>query len=124
MRAIYMNLFVSFISRIVPNLEDDESPTSKTDSSDTSITNDANNDLKSTTHQITKLQNLKCIQTESPEDDEIGDGLRTKKTANTQTDISQQINSERIQTFTGQVERRRRKLPEIPKNKRCKLSPL
>lgn len=112
-----------FISRIVPNLEDDESPTSKSDLSDTSGTNDANDEFKSTTHQIAKLQNLKGIQTESPEDDEIGDGLRTNKTANTQTDISQQIHSERIQTFTGQVERRRRKLPEIPTNKRCKLSP-
>lgn len=121
--------------RIVPNLEDDDSPTSKSDASDENELND----LKSrqittvTSTQSPKftqnagskaLGSLKCLQS-NPEDDEIGDGLRMATTTTmplTNTtmeseDLSQQTHPQPF--TTGKVERRRRKLPEIPKNRKC-----
>lgn len=55
------------------------------------------------------------------EDDEIGDGLRTiQPTTNIHTHLSNHLERTNSLPFIpGQVERRRRKLPEIPKNKRC-----
>lgn len=111
--------------RIVPNLDDDESPTAISDSSDSK---NELSELKSSTQSPKfsqksngkAINNLKCLQS-SAEDDEIGDGLRTKTTT---TDTknennNQQTEIDRIQN--GQIERRRRKLPEIPKNKKCKF---
>lgn len=79
------------------------------------------------------LASLKCLPS-NPEDDEIGDGLRTTTAPinatieNSQDFIKAPICDDQIQPGTALysiasgkvVERRRRKLPEIPKNKRCK----
>lgn len=68
------------------------------------------------------------------EDDELGDGLRTGPSSlnhqnNTDdvltrrgTQSTQLARTNSLPWITGQVERRRRKLPEIPKNKKCKKS--
>lgn len=125
----------------MPSIEDDDSPTSKSDTSDGNETTD----LKSVNVTIQSpkfiqnagskaLGSLKCLQMNA-EDDEIGDGLRTTTTSTTTSeiatssatdtiDISQTNLSDRIhqqQPFAAKVERRRRKLPEIPKNKKCKF---
>lgn len=105
---------------IVPNLEEDiVSPTNaKSDLYDTHDSTDVK-----THHHSQKpaaaavLNSLKCAQQNS-EDDEIGDGLRMqpiKPEANANGTVhgQQQTSLDR-----PQPERRRRKLPEIPKNKR------
>lgn len=71
------------------------------------------------------------------EDDELGDGLRTgpsslNQKSQQQTDSgasslvtqssTQLARTSSLPWIPGQVERRRRKLPEIPKNKKCELS--
>lgn len=143
-----MYSFVFFFAsyRIVPNLDDDESPTSKSDESN----DDEVIDLKSVqlgttvvptsssiiTAQSSKLiQNavsktlasLKCSLQGNTEDDEIGDGLRTTAAMIASatpeiSEFSQQNYGTHQQTLLpfGKVERRRRKLPEIPKNRKCK----
>lgn len=75
------------------------------------------------------------------EDDELGDGLRTGPSSlnnknqqqadsgsthhSTPTSQSTQLARTSSLTWTpGQAERRRRKLPEIPKNKKCKMTKL
>lgn len=120
-------------SRIVPNIDEDESPVSKSDES--SCCGELN-DIKSLQSiqspkkftqnaNIKALDSLKCLQS-NPEDDEIGDGLRTTSTVQSLSDtidFSQQNSADRTQQtpFTAaKVERRRRKLPEIPKNRKCK----
>lgn len=70
---------------------------------------------------------LKGLQS-NPEDDEIGDGLRTTQTVSISTadtnDFSHPNTVDQAQQQppfpTEKPERRRRKLPEIPKNKKCK----
>lgn len=67
------------------------------------------------------LQNVQSTNINSAEDDAIGDGLlagigvieAAKTDSPTRSDRTDSL------TFPGQVERRRRKLPEIPKTKRC-----
>lgn len=64
------------------------------------------------------------------EDDELGDGLRTgplslnnktpqKTSENGATSSTQLARTSSLTGIPGQMERRRRKLPEIPKNKKC-----
>lgn len=73
------------------------------------------------------------------EDDELGDGLRTgpssllshkglKQTDSGPSSITTQVSqssqlarTSSLPWIPGQVERRRRKLPEIPKNKKCEI---
>lgn len=130
-------MVVVLFYRIVPNLDEDDSPNSKSDASDDNEVNDMKSLQMSSATSIqsskfiqiaaTKtLASLKCIPS-NPEDDEIGDGLRTTTaladSSDTGSEISQQqIGDDQTQApfIPGKVERRRRKLPEIPKNKRCK----
>lgn len=113
-------LFCVVLNRIVPNLDED-SPSSKSESSDPE-------DGPTTITLLTQKQesqpklvnNIKAITVKcnSAEDDAIGDGLRQT----TIIPIESQSPLERTNSLpfiSGQVERRRRKLPEIPKNKRC-----
>lgn len=75
------------------------------------------------------LASLKCSLQGNTEDDEIGDGLRTTAAmiASATPEISEfsQQNGygtqQQAQTLLpfGKVERRRRKLPEIPTNRKC-----
>lgn len=141
-KALRLICFVWFLfSRIVPNLDEDVSPTSKSDTSDGNDVNYTSSIASptATTVQSPKfiqnvgskaLGSLKCLQS-NPEDDEIGDGLRTTQTVSNATaelnDFSQQNIVDRTQQQPpfpiGKPERRRRKLPEIPKNKKCKPKP-
>lgn len=77
------------------------------------------------------------------EDDELGDGLRTgpssilsiqpiaedsgpssiRNDGNLQSTSSHQLARTSSLSWIPSQERRRRKLPEIPKNKKCKISP-
>lgn len=51
------------------------------------------------------------------DDDELVDGLRNGQNVIHHSNVSlERTNSS---PFMGQIERRRRKLPEIPKNKKC-----
>lgn len=127
--------------RIVPNLDEILSPTKSDDSTDNEVI-----DLKSvqlgtsssssSSPQSSKLiQNavsktlasLKCSLQGNTEDDEIGDGLRTTAAMIASatpeiSEFSQQNYGTEQQSLLpfGKVERRRRKLPEIPKNRKCK----
>lgn len=107
------------ICSIVPNLaEDILSPTANCDSYDAPNVNT----IHSQKANGKVLTSLKCLQ-QNAEDDEIGDGLRmqAKKPEfppNDTIPMHQQTNLDRPQP----VERRRRKLPEIPKNKKCNCS--
>lgn len=119
-----------FFRRIVPSLEEDESPTSKSDASEENEFNDIKslNVLIQSPKFIQNAVSLKCLQTNA-EDDEIGDGLRTTTTVDnsmadnidiSQLNLSERIHQQQLLT-TVKVDRRRRKLPEIPKNKKCEL---
>lgn len=67
------------------------------------------------------MQNLQSTNIISAEDDAIGDGLLTGIDVAIKTDSLTHLERTDSLTFIpGQVERRRRKLPEIPKTKRCK----
>lgn len=107
--------------RLVPDLlDEDYTSSSKSDSSDpedelnTKLGGGNNNNL-------TKNRD---------EDDEIGDGLRMAAPTCGPIGLAQasiipthSVHLERTSSLPfipGQVERRRRKLPEIPKNKKCK----
>lgn len=139
------------LSRLVPDLIDDDYPSSKSDSSDqedessartTKALNAKNAALLSNgATTVTSSDHLKSKS--SDEDDEICDGLRTINGQTKFEDSSQSIVITTLDTSTvspavkipshavhldrissmsfhpGQVERRRRKLPEIPKNKKC-----
>lgn len=109
---------------IVPDLNDEDYPSSKSDSSDQE--DDAI--TKISKHMVIKT--ISSVNKSSDEDDEIGDGLRTT-TAVAATTITQPASiipshaaylerTSSLPFILGQVERRRRKLPEIPKNKKCK----
>lgn len=50
------------------------------------------------------------------DDDELVDGLRNGQNVIHNSNVSLERTSS---PFMGQIERRRRKLPEIPKNKKC-----
>lgn len=111
--------------RIVPDLDED-SPSSKSDDSDnedgpvTSITL-LTQPIKPPQPKL--VLNLKPITAKDDEDDEIGDGLRTGTGIQTVTSkATHPLNLERTNSLPflpGGVERRRRKLPEIPKTKKC-----
>lgn len=144
---IYIYPFTS----LVPDLIDDDYPSSKSDSSDqeeessactTKALNAKNAALLSNGATANSGEHLNGKS--SDEDDEICDGLRT---INIQMNVEDESHSIVITTLEssaiptteiipshavhidrnsslafvpGQVERRRRKLPEIPKNKKCK----
>lgn len=100
---------------------DEDSPSSKSDDSPdhedgpTSITLLTQGKL---------VHNLQSTNINSAEDDAIGDGLLAGigVIVAAKTDSPTQLERTESLTFIpGQVERRRRKLPEIPKTKRCKL---
>lgn len=101
-------------------MDDEDYPSSKSDSSD-------QEDQPNPKTQVSTLQSAKnltlnikvgSIET-GDEDDEIGDGLRI--TSVQAADPATQLERTNSSSFIPQpVERRRRKLPEIPKNKKCK----
>lgn len=99
---------------------DEDSPSSNND--DSPDQEDGPTSITLLTHN---LHNLQSKNINSAEDDAIGDGLLTTGII---IDVAAKADSptqlERTDSLTfiipGQVERRRRKLPEIPKTKRCK----
>lgn len=96
-------------------MDDEDYPSSKSDSSDQE---DKPNTKAQSPKNLTLNIKLGSNKT-GDEDDEIGDGLRTTalQQANSTTQL-ERTNS--LPFIPQQVERRRRKLPEIPKNKKCK----
>ena len=133
---------------LVPDLDED-SPSSKSDVSDQedgqisvinlktiakvavtagTINTSASATITTTSASIQKTQLLSSSNS-SAEDDELGDGLRS-----TTSGIGLPVHHGHVQHggvppqlartnslpyIPGQTERRRRKLPEIPKNKKC-----
>lgn len=144
-----LNLVIRFIIRLVPGLvEEEASHLSKSDSSSSSSSpSDEEEDRRSITPQnVTQAAHLSIPLVDgalslasNSEDDEIGDGLRTfhhhgpqQQTAGVLKSASNQITTPQQQyspshgptlkqQTTVPVERRRRKLPEIPKNKKRKF---
>lgn len=114
------------VHSIVPNFDDEYSSQSSSKSDSSSDQEDTIPKQQCTTN-IANSKNL-CLNIKpilcgksSDEDDEIGDGLRTNVASTIQTDsISHGTHLERSGSMP-QVERRRRKLPEIPKNKSIKF---
>ncbi|XP_065092206.1 JNK-interacting protein 1 [Ochlerotatus camptorhynchus] len=133
---------------LVPDVDlDEDTPSSKSsDGSDhEDLMSDTDSVLKATpskTQQI--IQNISTISTSSSsaaEDDEIGDGLKTNTTgkqdlhaetmaqenqcsmqlALCNTTSAQLARTSSLPWIPGQVERRRRKLPEIPKNRKSSV---
>ncbi|XP_058458773.1 JNK-interacting protein 1 [Malaya genurostris] len=129
---------------LVPDVElDDDTPSTKS-SDDSDHEDNEDNDAgaplpkgtPSKTQQI--LQTISTISSSSAEDDEMGDGLRTTAilvcktdTAGTaenhmqlalcNTTASQLSRTSSLPWIPGQAERRRRKLPEIPKDKKSSV---
>lgn len=96
----------SYIFRLVPDLDEDSSPSSKSDSSD-----------QEDVPVVVIQTNVKSLVV--TDDDELVDGLRNGQNVIHQSNSSlERTNSS---PFMGQIERRRRKLPEIPKNKKCRF---
>lgn len=122
-------LMVSFHTcRIVPDLDED-SPSSKSDDSPdqedgpTSITSLTQSPTQQQHQQGKLVHNLQLTNINGSEDDAIGDGLLTGIGVDVTIKTDSPIQLERTESLTffpGQIERRRRKLPEIPKTKRCK----
>lgn len=137
-----------FFIRLVPDLNDDDYPSSKSDSSDqedesmakhASTTNALNAKNAALLANGATSAIIEQSNKSSDDDDEICDGLRTfaptidasqSITLTTLATVapgattipSHAIHLERTSSLSfipGQVERRRRKLPEIPKNKKC-----
>lgn len=139
-------------NRLVPDLIDDDYPSSKSDSSDqeddmtaraSKALNAKNAALLSNGAKVTSGDQINGKS--SDEDDEICDGLRTVngqtkcedscqsivittlESATIPTTVtipSHAVHLERTSSLSfipGQTERRRRKLPEIPKNKKCNI---
>lgn len=105
-------------------MDDDDYPSSKSDSSDQEDQPNSKTHVSSLQSAKNLTLNIKLgsVKT-SDEDDEIGDGLRT--TSLQPSDSTTQLERTNSLPFIPQpVERRRRKLPEIPKNKKCKCSVL
>lgn len=101
-------------------MDDEDYPSSKSDSSD-------QEDQINTKTLVSNLQSAKnltlniklgSIKT-GDEDDEIGDGLRTVSLQPNLNSTTQLERTNSLPFIPQQVERRRRKLPEIPKNKKC-----
>lgn len=108
------------IHRIVPNLDED-SPSSKSDDSPDQEDGPTSLTLLTQTTQGKLVQNLQSTNINSAEDDAIGDGLLTGIDVPIKTDsLTPLERTDSLSFIPGQVERRRRKLPEIPKTKRCK----
>lgn len=133
---------------LVPDVDlDVETPSSKSgDGSDhEDAASDADSVLEKPTPSKTQqiIQTISTISSSSAEDDEIGDGLRTVTAlgpvlgkmnllAGVETEASMQLalcnttSSQLARTSSlpwipGQVERRRRKLPEIPKDRKSSV---
>ncbi|XP_055628239.1 JNK-interacting protein 1 isoform X2 [Toxorhynchites rutilus septentrionalis] len=140
--------FYSLVSDV--DLDEDTPSTKSSDASDhEDLLSDADSVLKATpskTQQI--IQTISTISSSSAEDDEIGDGLKTitnfgalkseTKTApggdsqngTTAQDLQQALcntsssplsRTSSLPWIGGQSERRRRKLPEIPKNRKSSV---
>ena len=116
------------ICSLVPGLDELETTSSKSDSSPSDNEDDEN---RSITPRNAHLEPLQVTSVVGSEDDEIGDGLRTFHVAHgesgaesvRQTGPSVTLPSaggKETHNVTGTGERRRRKLPEIPKNKKRK----
>lgn len=119
----------------MPGLDEESSHSSKSDDSHSEADDD---DCATPTSQLQQPKSLTLVQTNNillsnSEDDEIGDGLRTHipaPTANSTTGTVEQPHAtfnapnSLTKTIASQPggERRRRKLPEIPKNKKRKLT--
>lgn len=102
----------------MPDFDDEYSPSSKSDSSD-------GEDAPKANSKTLSLDIKSILTTKSSDEDDEGDGLRTTATtAQNSSSYASKIqldSSESPPQSCGgqtQTERRRRKLPEIPKN-RC-----
>lgn len=123
--------------RLVADIDFDEMSTSSPSKSDASDSDDIGVHIISTARlpqrdnvTVTNISSSSSVAEE--ELDELGDGLRTGPTslskkqhktdsgsATHSTQSSQLARTSSLPWIPGQVERRRRKLPEIPKNKKC-----
>ncbi|XP_058836547.1 JNK-interacting protein 1 [Topomyia yanbarensis] len=124
---------------LVPDVDlDDDTPSTKSsdESDNEDNANDATPEPKATpskTQQI--LQTISTISSSSAEDDEFGEGLKTTTILNSKIEIdgghmqlalcnttsSQLSRASSLPWIPGQAERRRRKLPEIPKDKKSSV---
>lgn len=127
--------------RLVPGLDELETTSSKSDSSPSDGEDEENRSITPQnahlTQPVTRFDGTLSLNSNS-EDDEIGDGLRTFHQPQLQSKADQldqtpggstssQYTSSLLQSkapTSGPVERRRRKLPEIPKNKKRKTHPI
>lgn len=128
--------------RLVPELEELDTTSSRSDSSPSDGEDEDNRSITPQNVHLQPVARLEgALSLNSSEDDEIGDGLRTTYHHHTGTTELDQIyrasechghqtppqydspvngGCKTPTAATGPVERRRRKLPEIPKNKKRK----
>uniref|UniRef100_A0A1B0CQB8 Uncharacterized protein n=2 Tax=Lutzomyia longipalpis TaxID=7200 RepID=A0A1B0CQB8_LUTLO len=105
---------------LVPDLDDAEaSPSPKSESSASDCEEVAADLAEVTQHKTSGSGGGFTLSSSSAEDDEIGDGLRMGQTACAQPAVLARTNS--LPFMSGTTERRRRKLPEIPKNKKSSI---
>lgn len=126
---------------MVADIDFDEMSSPSSSKSDTSDPDDIGVHIISTARLPQVNTNVTVANIDSSsnssvaEDDELGDGLRTgpsslnknqqqtdSGSATNLTQSSQLARTSSLPWIPGQVERRRRKLPEIPKNRKCKIS--
>ncbi|XP_059614732.1 JNK-interacting protein 1 [Phlebotomus argentipes] len=105
---------------LVPGLDDGEpSPSPKSDSSASDCEEGGADPRAATPHKSSAdggFLGQQIALSSGAEDDEIGDGLRTQTL---QAPVLARTNS--LPFMSGSTERRRRKLPEIPKNKKSSI---
>lgn len=108
----------------MPNLDEDTTPSPKSDSEqddDTIQLKKSDDNQGPINYSQPPIKSVSLDTTRSPDDDELGDGLKSRPTVTGNGGILERGNTYPFATTpTGQVERRRRKLPEIPKHKKCK----
>lgn len=106
-------------------MDDEDSPSPKSDGTPEDENGPTSITMLTTQATQPTYPHEKLLHTiPSAEDDAIGDGSRTEITGDdvtAKTTNNQLVRAESSSCIPGQVERRRRKLPEIPKTKRCKF---
>lgn len=121
--------------RLVSDIDFDDMSSPSPSKSDSSDPDDIGVHMVSTTRLPQASTNVTVANISSSssvaEDDELGDGLRTgpsslniknqqqKDSGSTNSQSSQLARTSSLTWSPGHSERRRRKLPEIPKNKKC-----
>lgn len=108
------NMFL--FNRIVPNLNDEDDDNYDTPALQIPC------DSQQIANNVQTITNLPNNTKKQHEDDEWGDGLLINQSSSTDIDTLDQVHTVISSFYPPPFQRRRRKLPEIPNNKKCMSS--